>query len=305
MTRLWEAEHIVEAPRALAMIQEQFPNLGAQNIKLIGVGWDNTAFLVDDTFVFRFPRRQIAVPLLRHEACMLPKLAESLSIPIPVPKWLGMPTDDYPWPFSGYELLKGRTACHVDLSDADRIKLAPSLATFLSTLHSVPINQAEYCNLPGDMLGRLNVARILPIIQQNLQEIVQLRLMDTTMPFQHMLEEAKALRPPHDSKIVHGDFYIRHLLLDDAHHLAGVIDWGDIHIGDPALDLSIIHSFLPPKGQELFRATYGEISAETWLLARLRAIHQSANLAVFSHHTGDKPLVRESMRALLQIASFQ
>ena len=36
---------------------------------------------------------------------------------------------------------------------------------------------------------------------------------------------------------VHGDLYSRHLLVDDAGRPCGVIDWGDCHVGDPAVDL--------------------------------------------------------------------
>lgn len=61
----------------------------------------------------------------------------------------------------------------------------------------------------------------------------------------------------------HGDFYARHLLYHRG-HLAGVIDWGDVHLGDPAVDLSIAFSFLPPEAREDFKHAYGEIGEATW-----------------------------------------
>lgn len=302
MVRMWEAEYPIDAAQALEMIQTQFPTLAASHIKLIGIGWDNTAFLINDHYVFRFPRRQIAVPWLRHESCMLPKLSEQLPLPIPNPSWVGMPSETYPWPFSGYEILKGRTACHVDLSIEQRIQLAKPLASFLKALHSSSLDEAEKCGLPGDIVGRLNVVRLAPMIQENLQEIAQLRLLDTVKPLQNIVEASMHLTPK-KHVLVHGDFYVRHFLIDEDYQLSGIIDWGDIHIGDPAIDLSVLHAFLPPEAHDSFFHEYGQITEDTWHLARLRALHSSANLVVYGHHTGDIPLVREGMRGLIQMTS--
>jgi len=55
---------------------------------------------------------------------------------------------------------------------------------------------------------------------------------------------------------------------------------GDIHIGDPAIDLAIAHSFLPVRAHTLFIKTYGDISANTWALAKLRAFDSSTLLVL-------------------------
>src|SRR5215211_7022164 len=59
--REWDAEVIVEADLARRLIGEQFPELGLRTIKLLGQGWDNTVWRVDDEWTFRFPRRSYAV----------------------------------------------------------------------------------------------------------------------------------------------------------------------------------------------------------------------------------------------------
>lgn len=41
-------------------------------------------------------------------------------------------------------------------------------------------------------------------------------------------------------------------LVDDAGAGSGVIDWGDVHLGEPALELSIAYGFLPPTAREDF-----------------------------------------------------
>ena len=68
------------------------------------------------------------------------------------------------------------------------------------------------------------------------------------------IAEELAQTPSSDAPLcwVHGDLYARHLLLDDHKKLCGVIDWGDVHLGDRALDLSIAYSFLPAEARLCF-----------------------------------------------------
>lgn len=107
MAHQWEPQQILEPPLALDLIREQFPDLPLFKIRLLGAGWDNTAFVINEDLIFRFPRREIAVPLVETEWCVLPKLGPRLSLPIPIPKWRGSPTSRFPWPFIGYKMLAG------------------------------------------------------------------------------------------------------------------------------------------------------------------------------------------------------
>ena len=301
MARQWEAEQTVEAQDVLSLINAQFPELQANTARLLGVGWDNTAYLVNDALVFRFPRRQIAVPMLRSEACILSKIADYLPVPVPNPAWKGLPDGGYPWPFLGYRLLPGMTACQVGLTEDHRKALAVPIAKFLKALHSIPLSVGQSCHLSGDILGRLNSSRLIGLIEQNLRELETLGLAEGLGELRTLINAAE-FRAPQSSVLVHGDFYIRHLLLNDQHQLAGVIDWGDVHIGDSAVDLSIAHSLLPRSAHESFRAAYGEIAEDTWSLARLRAIYSNCILAVYGYHSKDHALQREGLHALRQIA---
>jgi len=57
----WTAEVEVTPQLAADLIREQFPDLGARRVTVLATGWDNTAFLVEGQWLFRFPRREIAV----------------------------------------------------------------------------------------------------------------------------------------------------------------------------------------------------------------------------------------------------
>ena len=48
MRNQWDAEMLIEPETALTIIQEQFPEVEATKIRLLGAGWDNTAFIIND-----------------------------------------------------------------------------------------------------------------------------------------------------------------------------------------------------------------------------------------------------------------
>ena len=62
--RVWDADAELSPEQAKCLISTQFPELELKKFTLLGAGWDNTAFLVDERLVFRFPRRSIAAGLI-------------------------------------------------------------------------------------------------------------------------------------------------------------------------------------------------------------------------------------------------
>lgn len=298
MTHQWEPELSIEPPMALQLIKEQFPELSPNHIRLLGAGWDNTAFVVDEELIFRFPRRKIALPLLEAEWCALPKLATRLPLPIPIPKWRGSPTPSFPWPFIGYRMIPGFTACYANLLEDERASLAEPIAQFLAILHATPKSEISQCHIPFDNQSRIDGALLTDKIKKNFAKLSLLGLLENEKQLEFALQNLQYFRAPINSFVVHGDFYVRHLLVDKNHHLIGVIDWGDIHLGDPAIDLAIAHSFLPIQAHKSFIKAYGEISDDTWALAKLRAIYSSTLLVLFGHHSGDPIIMREGLRSL-------
>lgn len=303
MKHRWEAEQVIEPPIALQLIQEQFPELSARHIRLLGAGWDNTAFIVDEDMAFRFPRRKIALDFLETEWRALPKIAPHLSMPIPVPKWKGSPSAHFPWPFIGYRMIPGFTACYANLPEEQRAALAVPIARFLAELHSLPTSEMSHCHSTIDNRSRIDWTVLIPNIQKNFEELSLLGILENKAKLTSILEHLRDLRSPVSSSIVHGDFYVRHLLVDEKHQLCGVIDWGDVHVGDPAIDLAIAHSFLPLIAHDAFIKAYGEISEDTWKLAKLRAIFSSTYLILFGYHSGDPDILREGLRSLKVISN--
>lgn len=293
----WEAERSISADQAGELISGQFPDLAGLSVEPFGSGWDNTAFLAGGRIVFRFPRKAMAVAFLETEARVLPLLAPRLPLPVPSPRWIGAASERFPWPFAGYERLDGVTACAVDLSDAERVALAPALAAFLRALHAVP---PEGLGLPGDTMKRTDFQRRIPVTVERLRALESLGRIEDGAPWLRILEGGNA-PPPERAVPVHGDLYARHLLVSAERRLCGVIDWGDTHAGDPGLDIGIAFGFLHRAARDAFLRAYGPIDERTQRVARMRAAFHGVAIAWFAHSIGDAGLLREGLFAMRNV----
>jgi len=296
--REWDAEVIVEADLARRLIGEQFPELGLRTIKLLGQGWDNTVWRVDDEWTFRFPRRSYAVPGIENEMAVLPRLAGALPLPIPNPTFLGRPSEEFAWPFYGCPFLPGRELADADLSDEERIGLARPLAEFLRTLHSLDLD----AELPVDPVRRADMAVRIPRTREYLSEVSSLGLWAPPSLVGKTLEAALELPPAEHTAVCHGDLHLRHLLVDEHGGPAAVIDWIDLSRNDPAVDLVLFWSLLPPDGRAEFRETYGELSEAQLLRGRVLALFLCAVLALYGRHEGLSALEREAIAGLTRTA---
>ncbi len=98
--------------------------------------------------------------------------------------------------------------------------------------------------------------------------------------------------------LCHGDLYDRHLLVSSDGTLSGVIDWGDVHRGDPGVDLAVAHRVLPASAHDAFRAAYGPIDDARWNVARARALYHAASTLFYARDVGDAPLERGCLTSL-------
>lgn len=298
MSREWTADIHLTVAEAAVLIEQQFPALAPVRLKSLGVGWDNAAFLINEALVFRFPLRQAMAALLLRETEILPRLAPHLPLSIPNPLYVGAPTAAYPFAFAGYPLLPGRTADQQPPSLTDRVALAPTLAAFLKALHRLPIDSETRHWAPGDEITRADIVRRAPPLRDRLQVNAAALAPQVIATLITLVDDLATAPPAPETCWVHGDLYARHLLLDEADQLTGVIDWGDTHLGDPALDLSIAYSFLPPPARRIFIAAYGDIDPAVWRRARFRAIHYGAILTEYGAAVGDEAIKGVGLDAL-------
>ncbi|MHC4947835.1 MAG: phosphotransferase [Planctomycetota bacterium] len=299
--RPWDAEVAVTADDARILVERQFPGLAPARVEPLAEGWDNTAVLVNGRYVFRFPRRALGAACLEAEIRVMPPIAARLPLPVTAPAFLGRPHGGFPWAFAGYPYLPGRPVPAADLDDERRAAAAAPLGRFLAALHAIGADEATALGADRDAVRKLDPARRIPRTHEHLGRMRRLGLVDDTAPWEPIVEAAAALRPPRDAALCHGDLDARHVLVDDDGVPTGIIDWGDVHLGDPATDLALGWGMLPPAARAAFRAAYGPIDDDTWRLARFRALNVATVTAVHGRETGDDALVRESLVTLRHV----
>lgn len=315
----WRDAYIVDDNALAAAIAAADPALTGLAVETFGEGWDNRAFLVDARavvvgrhsgrrVVVRVARRALAVDLLHAEARVLPKLAATVApVAVPAPTLITdvATTTGERVPVVGYPIVEGTTLCRTGLDDDARVGLAAPLGAFLRALHGLHGEALSALALPSDTLNRANLASRVAVTRERLRAAHAHGLV-TDADLTALLACAPPDRVAGDDVCAHGDLYARHVVVDDVGALAGVIDWGDIHAGDRALDLAIAHVALPLGAHGAFRAAYGDIDDVTWRRARFRAVFSAASTAVYGADINDADLVSESRRALARlVASHQ
>jgi aminoglycoside phosphotransferase (APT) family kinase protein len=281
------------------LLAEQFPALDASSARLLGEGWDNSVWVVEERWAFRFPRREIAVPLVERELAVLPRVASRLPAPVPRPVHVGRPSERYPWPFFGCELLAGVEPCDAELGEPDRVELGVELGSFLRALHDSATREAADAEraLHVDPNRRADMAVRVPRTRAQLGELERLGSWSASEEVEPLLRDAEMLAPAADEVLLHGDLHVRHVLVERG-RLSGVIDWGDVCAGDPAIDLALYWSLLSPDGRAAFVAGYGPLPGERLLRARVLSLSLCAILALYARDVGHASLEREALMGL-------
>ena len=287
----WSAEVVVDEPLVRRLLG-QFPDLAVESLERLAAGWDNVVWVVNGEWAFRFPQREKGAPGFRRELATLPLLAPLVPLPVPEPVFVGRPAGDYPWPFFGSRLLPGQELCDARLDDTARTAIALQLAPFLRRLHGLELG----LTLPVDPNARGDARRV-ERTRANLADIAQLGLWRAPTSVGRLLGDAERLPAPSVVKLVHGDLHFRHVLVQ-RERVTGVIDWGDVCLADPALDLQLLWSFVPPAGRGPFLDAYGSVDDAQLVRARVLALSLSSALAAYGRTEGLAAVEREGVEGL-------
>ncbi len=297
----WTPEVELDEALVRSLLAAQFPHLALDALRRFAEGWDNALWAVGDGLVFRFPRRAIAVPGVEREIRLLGRLAPRLPLPIPDPIHVGVPSDAFPWPFSGARLLPGREIAHAGRPGAAAPSaFGASLGAFLRALHAPALADELGEGLADDPMGRADMAVRVPRTRDRLAQLAAAGLWIAPPPVEPILAAALELPPASASSLVHGDLHVRHVLVDEQRLPAAVIDWGDACLADPSVDLALYWSLLDDDGRAAFRAAYGDagLTPGRLLRARVLALFLDAVLALYALDTGDEALRRQALAGL-------
>ncbi|MBV6457649.1 MAG: hypothetical protein HONBIEJF_00766 [Fimbriimonadaceae bacterium] len=284
--RNWAPDVAIDPAIAHDLVAAEFPDFTNQQPSLLGRGWDNLCIEYPDATVFRFPTRRMGAELAEIEIPTLSALSPYLPLPIPIPTHVGTPSETYPYRFFGYQKILGNP---IENAVA---KAAESLGEFLAALHAIDPSRPPFSNLPGDTLKRAD--RLMEKIELRGGQIIDHfpDQADWARRLMHRAEtELLDHRPSNEARVVHGDLYARHILADGSGTVTGIIDWGDVHRGNPAIDLSIGFSVFRGSERAVFTRTYGHATLQ-WGLARARALMYALAMVAYGSDIGDPAAIR-------------
>ena len=248
---------------ARKLIEEQFPEYASLSIVDVEKqGHDNRTYRLGEHMLIRMPTdADYALKVLKEQE-LLPQLAKRLSVSIPAPIKMGKPSADYPYPFSIYKWLSGKSINLLTLTDQEKEQLAFDLAKFLKELQA--INDIE-----GLAPGQHNWQRGAHVsvydkgAREQIAELLEIIDVSKALTLWDRACETKWNKPP---IWIHGDFAIGNILMDSG-KLSAVIDFGGTAVGDPACDLVIAWTYLSGKARQIFISKM-DMNADTWLRAR-------------------------------------
>lgn len=227
---------------AAALLSDHLPAAGV-HLTPLGYGEFCLAFRLGKQIVrvARHPRAAIA---LRREACVLAAIADALPLPVPRPTYHSPSTCP---PFTVHDEVTGELLTRdgwMGMRTAAREKAATDLATFLRALHAIPVTIGLECGLArldgAEFARRLREAAavtLYALLDRERRGRLDAILARWSLPLY-------AGRP---AVLLHCDIGPGHLLCDPAtSSLTGVIDFGDIAVGEPARDFIFIYEDYGP-----------------------------------------------------------
>jgi aminoglycoside phosphotransferase (APT) family kinase protein/8-oxo-dGTP pyrophosphatase MutT (NUDIX family) len=220
-------------------------------------GWDSHAVIVEDRWVDRSPQRPDVGPRLRAEAAVLPRLAPLLPLAVPVPVVM----EDDPLRVR-HPIVRGEP-CDPDALTADDGR---AVAELLLALHATSPEVYANSGIPD---GETAFAHLLEVIDGMRERVLPLLPEDRRAEGAELLD---AVAEPQTTRcLIHADLGPMHVLVVDG-RVHGVIDWSDMVVGDPALDLAWTLHGTPAAFADALATTYGvtgELRARSLLWRRL------------------------------------
>jgi len=212
------------------IIREGVPALDLASLRFFAEGWDYEMWEMDGDLLFRLPKRDECIAPLAVEARLLSELAQSLSVAVPRPEHVTAG-------FFSYRKLSGVPLSDVRLLDQARLAIARALGRFLSELHRFPVERARTLGVrvydPATRYTRMR-DEVLGQTERVLTERDKRAIGAFWQDF--LTNDAYARFAP---RLTHGDLDDAHVLVETGRgEIAGVIDFGDARIGDPALDFA-------------------------------------------------------------------
>lgn len=219
----------------LADLPDELSHVRDLPVRFVAEGWDNSVWRVGEELSARIPRRPLAAPLVVSEARWLEEVAAPVRAHgVAVPRVVRLsPPHRHPHPWLLLSWVEGRLVEHLPVPDRDG--MVTPLTVALSALHRPAPVEAPLNPFRGPDLRDMPPPR--PDVLANARRVLG---HDVVEEFLTVLDQAAAVPTwPWARTWCHGDLHPRNLVMTPQEGL-GILDFGDLTSGDPAVDLAVL-----------------------------------------------------------------
>lgn len=257
------------------LLAEQCPDLAGLPLGESFEGWDAVVTRLGDELAVRLPRTRLAGTVVEKELALLPAASRGWDFATSTIVRAGAPTAAFPVPWTVVRWVPGIAALQVPLA----VAAAQPLGRAIRQVHrEAPVGAPATVSWshPLEQHGSTVLARIDAVAAQAgagtpVFDAVAARALWTA-----------AVETPLDEPLclVHGDLHGSNVMSDGG-RFAGIVDWGDMGVGEPAVDLGYAWLLLPAGTMPALIDGYGGASAATQLRARAVGLGKALELVLF------------------------
>lgn len=215
-------------------ISQAYPDLTIDTLEFLGEGFDSEAFLINQSYVFKFPRHTRAARNLYKEALILDGIKNQLPLKVPEIFFIGKSSKSDQLEFVGYEKIEGvplNNKILDTLTEKQKDELAQELAIFFKALHKVElpiaikgleVDKKTKAAYEYNVIKKAAFPLLKESVQQEIDEVYRKIL-------QHDYNDKKCL--------IHNDFGASNVYFDlMTNKICGLIDFGDVAIYDREME---------------------------------------------------------------------
>lgn len=256
------------------LIAQQFPQyIDLPLIPVKNSGNDNRTFHLGTSMLIRCPsKKKYSCRIVKEFKCLSilsERLDKLTSISMTKPIACGKANDEYPYNWLINTYIEGDQITRENIKEIDLNILAKDLGTFLNCLYNIPINIFNKDELEGLKPSEENFFRggNLENYTSDVHKAVEIlgNSIDNKIVYE-IWNNALQTVWNNTPVIVHGDISWGNTIIKNG-TLNGIIDWGQVSVGDPACDLVVYWILFDESSRKIFRDTV-DLSEDTWKRAR-------------------------------------
>jgi len=215
-------------------LADSFPGLDRiAPVRMLGEGFSSLAVETAGGVIFRMAKNAPAGARFAKEYTNLPLLRAYLPVPIPDPQWYLAASDDFPFGVIGYRKLPGEPLEPEHITNRRQAReIAEQIAQVILALQRVPVDRLSLTHDQNDLSIRRRGQRdrVLPALRSLLELDEYRAVVEWWEAF--LSDERLSDYTP---VVQHGDLWYGNMLVEGT-RLAGLVDFEELAIGDPALD---------------------------------------------------------------------